>query len=64
MRDLVGQHSALKPHLYSEDGELRGFVNLFLNDEDVRYLGKSETPVKDGDTLTIIPSIAGGGADR
>jgi len=64
MRDLVGQHSALKPHLYSEDGELRSFVNLFLNDEDVRYLGKSETPVKDGDTLTIIPSIAGGGADR
>ena len=62
MRDLIGQHAALEPHLYSEDGELRSFVNLFLNDEDVRYLGKTETPVKDGDTLTIIPSIAGGGA--
>ncbi len=61
MRGLVGEHSALAPHLYGEDGELRSFVNLFLNDEDVRYLDKGQTPVKDGDTLTIIPSIAGGG---
>ena len=60
MRGLVGAHSALEPHLYGDDGKLRSFVNLFLNDEDVRYLEQENTPVKDGDTLTIIPSIAGG----
>ena len=62
MRSLVGIHKALEQHLYGDDGELRSFVNVFLNDEDVRYLDKGSTPVADGDTLTIIPSIAGGGA--
>ena len=60
MRSLVGTHTSLQAHLYGEDGKLRSFVNLFLNDEDVRYMQQEETPVKDGDTLTIIPSIAGG----
>ncbi len=64
MLSLVTEHQALAPHLYGDDGNLRTFVNLFLNDEDVRYLQKDQTPVKDGDTLTIIPSIAGGGARR
>jgi molybdopterin synthase sulfur carrier subunit len=60
MMSLVGTHTSLQPHLYGDDGKLRSFVNLFLNDEDVRYMQQEETPVKDGDTLTIIPSIAGG----
>ena len=64
MQSLVSVHQALQPHLYGDDGNLRAFVNLFLNDEDVRYLQKAQTPVKDGDTLTIIPSIAGGGIQR
>jgi len=61
LRSLVTEHSALEPHLYTEEGKLRSFVNLFLNDEDVRYMKQENTPVKEGDTLSIIPSIAGGG---
>ena len=49
-----------KKHLYTENNELRPFVNLFLGDEDVRHLQGVETPLKDGDKLMIIPSIAGG----
>lgn len=60
MQDLVRQHPALQRHLYTDDGALRSFVNLFLNDEDVRHLGREGTAVKSGDTLSIIPSIAGG----
>lgn len=60
LRDLVHQHPALERHLYGDDGALRSFVNLFLNDEDVRHLQRNETPVSPGDTLSIIPSIAGG----
>src|SRR5579872_292755 len=61
MGALVAQHPELRRHLYTEDGKLRAFVNLYLNDEDVRYLAQKEkTPVKDGDHLSIIPSIAGG----
>jgi sulfur-carrier protein adenylyltransferase/sulfurtransferase len=57
---LTGKYAELKKHLYNDKGELRNFVNIYLNDEDVRYLGKGATPVKDGDTLSIVPSIAGG----
>ena len=64
LKSLVGQHQSLEPHLYGEDGKLRTFVNLFLNDEDVRYMEQEETALKDGDVLTIIPSIAGGGERR
>jgi molybdopterin converting factor small subunit len=64
LRSLVQQHSALEPHLYGDDGQLRSFVNLFLNDEDVRYLKQDDTELSDGDTLSIIPSIAGGGEVR
>lgn len=60
LRRLIDQHGALQPHLYTEEGKLRSFVNLFLNDEDVRYLKQENTPVREGDTLSIIPSIAGG----
>lgn len=60
MSALVGQHPDLRRHLYTEDGKLRAFVNLYLNDEDIRYLQKEETAVKDGDNISIVPSIAGG----
>ena len=58
--DLTRQHPGLRPHLYTPDGSLRSFVNIFLNDDDVRHLQRGATPVAAGDTLTIIPSIAGG----
>lgn len=57
---LVLQHPELRPHLYGADGELRSFVNVFKNDENVRDLARGATPLAAGDTLTIIPSIAGG----
>ena len=60
LNDLVTQYPALKKHLFAETEELRPFVNLFLGDEDVRHLQGVDTPIKDGDKLMIIPSIAGG----
>ena len=58
---LTNTHPDLKRHLYTDDGKLRAFVNLYLNDEDVRYLSEKEnTRVTEGDHLSIIPSIAGG----
>jgi len=57
---LVSQHPDLRRHLYTDDGKLRSFVNVYLNDEDVRYLQKEATAVKDSDTISIVPSIAGG----
>jgi molybdopterin converting factor small subunit len=58
---LTEKHPELRKHLYSEEGKLRAFVNVYLNDEDIRYLpGKEATPVGDADALSIIPSIAGG----
>jgi molybdopterin synthase sulfur carrier subunit len=58
---LTRQYPAFQKHLYTPDGKLRSFVNLYLNDEDVRYLPDREaTAVKGSDTLSIIPSIAGG----
>ncbi len=57
---LVSQHPDLKKHLYSDDGKLRAFVNVYVNDEDMRYLQKEATVLNDGDTISIVPSIAGG----
>jgi adenylyltransferase/sulfurtransferase len=58
---LTVQHPQIKEHLFTPEGKLRSFVNVYLNDDDVRYLPqKSDTPVKDSDNLSIIPSIAGG----
>src|SRR6202035_4256915 len=54
------QHGDLRPHLYSPDGKLRSFVNIYLNDEDIRYLRREETPVSAADTVSIVPSVAGG----
>src|ERR1035438_1606019 len=58
--NLDAAHGGLRERLV--DGEkLRRFVNVYLNDEDVRFLGGLETPVKDGDTVTVLPAVAGGG---
>lgn len=62
MTALLTQHPDLRRHLYNDDGKLRAFVNLYLNDEDIRYLQKEATEVKDGDNISIVPSIAGGAA--
>jgi molybdopterin/thiamine biosynthesis adenylyltransferase/rhodanese-related sulfurtransferase/molybdopterin converting factor small subunit len=59
---LAGEHAALKPHLFADDGRLRSFVNVYVNDRDIRQLAQRETLVKPGDTVSIIPSIAGGTA--
>jgi molybdopterin converting factor small subunit len=57
---LTTKHVDLKKHLFSDDGKLRSFVNVYVNDEDIRYLQKDQTAVKPGDTISIVPSIAGG----
>lgn len=57
---LTAQFPGLKGHLFNDEGKLRSFVNIYLNDEDIRYLQKTDSPVKAGDSITIIPSIAGG----
>ena len=57
---LTTEYSDLRRHLFSDEGKLRSFVNVYVNDEDIRYLSKDATPVKDGDTVSIVPSIAGG----
>jgi molybdopterin converting factor small subunit len=60
LTDLTTRHSGLRKHLYTDEGRLRNFVNVYLNDEDIRYLQKEQTPVKAGDSLSIVPSVAGG----
>ena len=60
-QQLTVSYPELKPHLFTPEGKLRSFVNVYLNDDDIRYLdGKEESAVQDSDELTIIPSIAGG----
>ncbi len=59
---LTSQFPDLKRHLYNDEGKMRSFVNVYVADEDIRYLNKDATPVKDGDTISIVPSIAGGRA--
>lgn len=57
---LTDTYPELRRHLYNEDGKLRSFINIYLNDDDIRYLDREKTPVKQGDILSIVPSIAGG----
>lgn len=59
---LTAQFPDLRKQLYNDEGKLRSFVNVYLNDDDIRYLKKDATPVAAGDTLSIVPSIAGGSA--
>jgi molybdopterin converting factor small subunit len=57
---VVTEHPSLKKQIYTDEGKLRSFVNVYLNDEDIRYLDKEKTAVAGSDTLSIVPSIAGG----
>ncbi len=58
--DLESRHAGLKARLVAEGGGLHKFVNIYVDDEDVRFLGGLEAPVKDGQTVTILPAVAGG----
>ena len=60
LKNLVAVHAELRHHLYTGDGKLRSFVNVYVNDEDIRYLNKENTPVGEKDTVSIVPSVAGG----
>ncbi len=60
LETLTRQYTELRRHLYNDEGKLRSFVNVYVNDEDIRYLNREQTPVKDEDTISIVPSIAGG----
>ena len=60
LKSLTSTYADLRKHLYTDDGRIRSFVNIYVNDEDIRYLQKEATPLKDGDTISIVPSIAGG----
>jgi len=57
---LTEAHPDLKKQIFNDEGKLRSFVNVYVNDDDIRYLDRNDTPVKDGDTVSIVPSIAGG----
>ena len=60
LRSLAAAHPATERQLFSEDGQLNRYVNVYLNDEDVRVLDGLDTPVTDSDTLVILPAMAGG----
>jgi MoaD family protein len=62
LRSLAARHPETERQLFSDDGELNRYVNVYLNDEDVRMLEGLETPVSDADTLVILPAMAGGTA--
>jgi molybdopterin synthase sulfur carrier subunit len=57
---VTGQYPGLKPHLFTQEGQLRTFVNLFVNEDDIRNLSGLNTPIRETDRLLLIPSIAGG----
>ena len=58
--DLDSRHPGLRGGLVTQEGELHRFVNVYVNDEDVRFLGAISTPLSDGDVVTILPAVAGG----
>ncbi len=57
---LISDYPALESNLVADDGSVRKFVNIYLNDEDIRFLESLETPVSEGDELAILPAVAGG----
>ena len=58
--DLDGRHAGLKARLLAEQGGLQRFVNVYVNDEDVRFMGGLGTALADGDSVTVLPAVAGG----
>ena len=60
IENLGAAHPGLKERLYDEKGEVRRFINIYVNEEDIRFLTGTDTPLKDGDEVSIIPAIAGG----
>ncbi|GJM44062.1 MAG: molybdopterin synthase sulfur carrier subunit [Gemmatimonadota bacterium] len=60
LQALIAQHDAMRRHLLDDAGEIRSFVNVYLNDEDIRHLDRSQTVIAAGDVLSIVPSVAGG----
>ncbi len=60
LSNLTEAHPDLKPKIFGDDGEVRRFVNIFANDEDIRFQDKLETSLDDGDQVSIVPAIAGG----
>ena len=60
LADLERRHPGIRERICDEQGKLRRFVNVFVNEEDIRFLQGDQTPVKDGDEVSIIPAIAGG----
>lgn len=60
LEKLINSHNALRQHLFNDEGKLRSFVNVYMNDEDIRYLDGDKTVVGAGDVISIVPSIAGG----
>src|SRR2546430_12450932 len=60
LEQLTTRHAELRKHLYNDQNRLRNFVTVYVNDEDIRYLNGPDTPIKDGDTVMIVPAIAGG----
>lgn len=60
LENLEGAYPGITKNVLTEDGGLHRFINIYVNDEDVRYLGSLETELKDGDTISILPAVAGG----
>jgi MoaD family protein len=58
--NLTSKYASLRQHLFNDKGELRSFVNIYVNEDDIRYQSGAKTPVKDGDVVSIVPAIAGG----
>jgi len=60
LEDLEGRYPGITKNVVTDDGGLHRFINVYVNDEDVRYLGSLETELKDGDMISILPAVAGG----
>ena len=60
VNDIEGRFPALRPHLRGEDGQIRRFINFYVNEEDIRFLGNEKYSFQEGDEVLVIPSIAGG----
>jgi sulfur-carrier protein len=62
LKDLESRYPGITKNVIADDGGLHRFINVYVNDEDVRYLGSLETEISEGDTVSILPAVAGGGA--